>query len=258
MSVPLWVAELVRAFWTEAGSVESFPRSLRRAVARALPVSLVLLPQLRLDSVRAWLRENGVPCPCDERDRPLRACLAAWRGHGLIFLDGTDGEDEQRFSLAHELAHFLRHYWHPRQRARRCLGEQVAAVLDGERPPTAKERLHALLKNVPLGFHLHLMRRGPRSEVANATVALAEEEADQVAYELLAPAADVLARTGPVQGDAGCVRLVKVLQTDFGLPPEQAAGYGRLLLPPVWEEPAAAASALMSVRPQRRGCRILA
>src|ERR1700722_20152555 len=98
MSVPLWVAELVRAFWTEAGAVESFPRELRRPIARALPVSIILLPRLRLDSVGAWLRENGVMCPCDERDRSLQACVVACRGHGLIFLDGTDAADEQRFS----------------------------------------------------------------------------------------------------------------------------------------------------------------
>lgn len=237
MSVPLWAAESVRDFWADAGAEEPFPRALRRAVARAVPVSLVLLPCLRLDGVRDWLRENGVACPCDESDRPLRACLAACRGHGLIFLDGTDGEDEQRFSLAHELAHFLRHYWHPRQRARRRLGEQVAEVLDGDRPPTEQERLHALLKNVPLGFHLHLMRRGRRGEVINAAVALAEEEADLIAYELLAPAADVLARTGTVQGDTGRERLAKVLQSDFGFPEQQATDYGRLLLPPGWEDP---------------------
>jgi hypothetical protein len=237
MSVPLWAAELVRTFWADAGAVESFPRELRRAVARALPVSLVLLPRLRLEDVRAWLRHNGIPCFCDERDRPLRACLAAYRGHGLIFLDGTDGKDEQRFSLAHEVAHFLRHYWHPRRRACRSLGEQVAEVLDGDRPPTERERLHALLRDVPLGFHLHLMRRGPRREVLSAVVALAEAEADQIAYELLAPAADVFTRTGAVQGDAGGARLLEVLQTVFGLPPERAADYGRLLLPAGWVDP---------------------
>jgi hypothetical protein len=237
MSTQPWVAELVRAFWAEAGSVETFPREVRRSIARALPVSIVLLPRLRLDSVRAWLRENGIVCPCDERDRPLRACLVACRGHGLIFLDGTDADDEQRFSLAHELAHFLRHYWQPRQLACRRLGEQAAEVFDGERPPTGNERLHALLKNAPLGFHLHLMRRGPRREVLNPAVARAEEEADLVAYELLAPAADVLAQTGTIRGDAGRARLVTVLQTVFGLPQEQATDYGRLLLPRVWEDP---------------------
>jgi hypothetical protein len=228
---------LVRAFWAEAGSVEGFPRELRRPIARALPVSIVLLPRLRLDGVRAWLRENGIVCPCEERDRPLRACLVACRGHGLIFLDGTDADHEQRFSLAHELAHFLQHYWQPRQRARRRLGDQILEVFEGARPPTMPERLHALLRDVPLGFHLHLMQRGPRSEILNEAIARAEEEADRVAYELLAPAADVLDRTGLLQGDEGRVGLVEVLQTVFGLPREQATDYGGLLLPSVWEDP---------------------
>jgi hypothetical protein len=237
MRVALWIAELVRDFWATAGVVESFPRELRRPIVRALPVSIVLLPHLRLDSVRDWLCQNGVACPCDEADRPLRACLAAHSGSGLIFLDGTDRDDEQRFSLAHELAHFLRHYWHLRQRAGRYLGERIAEVLDGERPPTEKERLHALLKNIPLGFHLHLMRRGPRREVFNATIVRAEEEADQVAYELLAPAADILTRAGTVQGEGGRTKLTEMLQSDFGLPREQAMDYCRLLLPPVGEDP---------------------
>ena len=215
MRVPLWIAELVRAFWVDVGLVESFPRELRRPILRALPLSIVLLPHLRLESVRDWLRYNGVVCRCNEADRPLRACLAAYYGHGLIFLDGTDKDDEQRFSLAHELAHFLRHYRHPRRRACRYLGESIAEVLDGERAPTERERLHALLKHLPLGFHLHLMRRGPRREVLDAAVAQAEEEADQVAYELLAPAADVLARTGTVEGKSGRIRLAELLQTNF-------------------------------------------
>lgn len=233
MRVPLWIAKLVHDFWMAAGLVESFPRTLRRPIVRALPISIVLLPHLRLDSVRDWLCKNGVACRCDEADRPLRACLAAHGGHGLIFLDGTDSEDEQRFSLAHELAHFLRHYWYLRQRACRCLGERIADVLDGERPPTDSENLHALLKTIILEFHLHLMRRGPRQEVLNAAVALAEEEADLVAYELLAPAAEVMARAG----EAGRIRLAEVLQTYFGLPREQASDYSRILLPPVWEDP---------------------
>ena len=63
----------------------------------------------------------------------------------------------------------------------------------------------ALLRNVPLGFHVHLMRRGPRREVLTADVAVAEEEADRLAYELLAPAEAVLARAG---GDRDGLALV--------------------------------------------------
>src|SRR4051794_17266865 len=131
MNVLAWVTESANAFWAAAGEIEPFPRKLRRPLARALPVAVVLLPHLRLDGLRAWMRANGIGCPCAERDRALRACLVARAGHGLVFLDGADAEDDQRFSLAHELAHFLRHYWQPRQRACRHLGEAIAEVLDG-------------------------------------------------------------------------------------------------------------------------------
>jgi hypothetical protein len=237
VNVPLWVRELTIDFWHEAGEPEPFPRDLSRPITRALPLAIVLLPRLRLDAVQTWLKANGVACPCQEADRPLRACLAARAGHGLIFLDGTDPADEQRFSLAHELGHFLRHYRQPRCLACRHLGAGIAEVLDGERSPTPQERVHALLANVPLGLHLHLMQRGPRRAVVKRDVATAEEEADQVAYELLAPVEAVGAAVGSLGGDLASIRIREVLGAVFGLPLAQAEDYSRLLLPPRWEDP---------------------
>src|SRR5947209_7799628 len=116
MITPFWVQELASAFWAEAGD-EAFPRSLRAPMARALPLSIVSLPDLRVRHIDGWLRRQSVLCALEAHDRALRACLVAFRGHGLIFLDGGDPLDEQRFSLAHELAHFLRDYQQPRARA---------------------------------------------------------------------------------------------------------------------------------------------
>jgi hypothetical protein len=228
LRVPLWVAELAHAFWTEAGGLEAFPRSLRGSIARGLPVAVVYLPQLRLMGVRDWLVRNSVVCPCDQADRQLRACLVARSGHGFIFIDGTDPEEEQRFSLAHELAHFLRDYWQPRRLARQRLGEVVLEVFDGKRGPTAQERLQALVAQVPIGFHVHLLSR-QGEEPADSTVAKAEEEADQLAYELLAPAAAVRVRAAHAGMDQPA--LVEVLQKDFGLPPAPAKAYAGLLSP---------------------------
>lgn len=236
MTLPFWVTDLAEGFWAAAGMREPFPRLLRCAATRALPLGLVFLPGLRLETVQEWLARNRIGCPLGDADRPLRACLAARAGDGLVFIDGSDPEDEQRYSLAHELAHYLRHYAQPRARARHHLGESVTEVLDGLRPPTASERLHALLKDVPLGFHLHLMRRGPCPGVWDMGVAGAEQEADRLAYELLAPAHAVLAygRESPQPGGDG--GLAKVLQAVFGLPAAQAQDYSRLLVPPRRED----------------------
>jgi hypothetical protein len=225
VSVPVWAAELAGGFWKEAGEVEAFPRHLRRPIARAVPLTVVYLPGLRLAAVQSWLARNRIAWTCPEADRPLRAFLLAGWGDGLVFIDGADPEDEQRFSLAHELAHFLRDYRQPRRLAVDRLGEGVLDVFDGLRAPTPEERLHALLARLPVGCHWHLMRRDERGRYATPAIAAAERDADRLAYELLAPAAAVLTQAGGLSRPT----LVRVLRTTFGLPLAQAEDYSALL-----------------------------
>jgi Zn-dependent peptidase ImmA (M78 family) len=227
----LWVHELAAAFWKEAGEAEPFPRALRATIHRTLPLRVRYSAGLQLFGVRIALEKEQIFLPDDGRDRPLRACLAARYGHGFIFIDGTDPQDEQRFSLAHELAHFLRDYWQPRQRACRRLGEQVLAVFDGKRSPTHAERMDALLARVPIGFHVHLLERVGQNAQGNRAVARAEQEADLLAYELLAPASDVLAALEwEPQRDHSA--LLRMLQNRYGLPLAQAQEYSKKLMPP--------------------------
>src|SRR5262249_43316849 len=141
-----------------AGGPEPFPRTLIGPILRS-PFELTVkeLRGLRLAVVGRYLNGLGIAWACGEPDRPLRACLAAAGGAGFILLDGDDPQPERVFSLAHELAHFLRHYWQPRTNACRRLGEPVAAVIDARRAATPAERVRALLADTPLGLHVHLM-----------------------------------------------------------------------------------------------------
>ena len=232
MTRPVWVAEAAEGFWRAAGEKEAFPRELRRPLAHALPVGLVLLPRLRLQAVDDWLRGQRIGCALDTTDRPLRACLVARRGQGLIFLDGTDPPDEQRFSLAHELAHYLRDYWQPRREAASRLGPAILAVLDGERPPRTEERIDALVARLPLGYHVHLLERTPAGGAGSARIARAERDADLLACELLAPAAAVLRDLSGDDPHGRRVAATGRLRDTFGLPAAQAARYAALLLPP--------------------------
>jgi Zn-dependent peptidase ImmA (M78 family) len=217
-----WSAALARQFWQLAGREEPFPRTLRRSLTRALPLAVLTWPQLTLAQVCAWLQGNRVACPKFGADRRLRGCLFARAGKGFIFLDGSDPDEEQRFSLAHEVAHFLRDYWQPRQQAQELLGTSIVEVLDGQRAPTTAERWHALLAHSPLGWHVHLMQR----EEETPTVALAERQADLLACELLAPAEIVQQRSACSQEE-----LTSVLVREFGLPVQPARLYSQWLLP---------------------------
>ena len=186
MTAPLWVHELAGVL--SSGSVDdrSFPRDLRSVMARTLPLTAVSLADLSIAGIDAWLRRQGVACSIHAPDRPLRGCLVAHNSHGALFLDSEDADAERRFSLAHELAHFLRDYWLPRVEAASRYGPTVLEVFDGKRAPRPEERVHALLARIPIGFRVHLMDRSD-GRITDAAVARAEVDADRLAFELLAP-----------------------------------------------------------------------
>ncbi len=223
MSVPVWCVDLAAAFWSKAGPPPPFPRDLRAAIT-AVPLSPVDMKGVSVAGVREWFARLGIPVPLNEPDRPLRACLVAWRGEGFAFLDELDEPAERKFSLAHELSHFLRDYLRPRETVTRRLGHAALEVLDGLRPATSDERLHAVLRNVPLGPFTHLLRRDDTGRPLTMAEREAEVAADRLAFELLAPAESV---GEAADRDALTTRLV----SDFGLPPGPAARYAALLVP---------------------------
>ena len=94
MNAPLWVYETASTFWAAAGESEQFPRNLRKAIANALPLTVVFLPRLRASEVNTWLQQQSIPCEISSRDRALCACLVARYSHGVIFIDGTDSDNE--------------------------------------------------------------------------------------------------------------------------------------------------------------------
>lgn len=230
MRPPLRIVETADEFWSLAGEQEAFPRSLRRPIALALPLSIVLLPWLTLERAQSWLQAENIACGVTARDRALRACLIARYGHGVVFIDGTDSEDEQRFSLAHELAHFLLQYWRPRRRVVERLGQVVLPVLDGDRAPTKTGRAHALLAGIPVGFHVHLMERGTDGQVERSGIEGAESEADQLALELIAPEQDVTRRLRERAEENHRDLAVQLLTEAYGLPMPIAQGYAATLL----------------------------
>jgi len=223
VDVPLWVKQLAAVCWDRAGPPGPFPRSLR-ITARALRLSVVELPRLRLSSVKTWLDRQDITCCLDAADRSLRACLVARQGRGFLFLDPLDDVNEQRFSLAHEIAHFLRDYWQPRQQAIERLGPAIVEVLDGLRAPRPEERLRGVLAAVPIGFHTHLLSR--ESGRLSPALAKVEEDADRLAFELLAPTEAIWERK--LTDEPG---LADRLVAEFGLPATMAARYAELLRP---------------------------
>ncbi len=233
MDSPYLLETLAEDFWHLAGYGPEGSADIEAAAGWALPVEITFVSQLRLHHVAARMQVLGVDTTLMGRNRRLRGCLIAYHGNGLILIDADDPPDEQRFTLAHELAHFLLDYQRPRQRALAALGEAILPVLDGVRPPTLEERLHAVLTDAPLGVLRHLMER-PDEGLPTGTVLEVEDRADRLALELLAPARLLLERlaapSAPVAFRDRLAFLTYALVTEKNLPPAKASAYARYLL----------------------------
>ncbi len=222
--------DAVELFWKLCGEVESFPRNLERSVALAMPVALVKLPRPELVDIESWIRRRGIPFHFDYPSRAVRGCLVAFGGKGLIFVDGADPDDERRFTLAHEVAHFLIDYWQPRQSAIKKLGPVIVEVIDAYRAPSVTERVYSLMNSTPIGVHINLLERDNRGVTSD--VWRIEDRADKVALALLAPPAEViaLADLSPVRFEKRRAKMTSVLCDHFGLPLVIARGYSWSLL----------------------------
>ncbi len=235
------LSKLVDEFWSaQPGGPEPFPRDLIYPAMFALPVSVHLIPRLTTAQAERYVRSLGVPSAggLSRPDRRLRGCLLAYGGHGFILVDSADPPDEQRFTLAHELSHFMLDYLEPRRRAIEALGEQIVPVLDGLQPPTPVELAHAVLGGVSLGLHVDLMGRTGAGGYASRAIFTAEERADRLALELLAPAEDVWRAISDLPSGRGSGhsyqalhrRAADLLVRRYGLPEEQAQSYAKWLL----------------------------
>lgn len=198
----------------------------------ALPLDVRKVARLKVSNVEAIARKVGLPYRLVGGDRRLCGCLLAYNGSGLIFVDAADSESERRFTLAHELAHFLLDYQAPRKRALDILGESIRPVLDGLRPATVEERVHAILDDAPLGVLSHLMER-PSGGVLSSAVLSIESRADRMALELLAPAAALSEEVASLREMAYNERLLRLrhtLEGKYGLPPAIAGWYAGTVL----------------------------
>jgi hypothetical protein len=227
------IENTAQEFWALAGGVPSYPCDIKTAITLTLPLEVYPVPALRVSDVHAWVRKANIAHRIPGRNRRLHGCLIAYRGKGTIFFDMQDPGDEQRFTLAHELAHFLRDYQAPRQRAITLFGKSILPVLDGDRPPTLPERLHAVLSTVPLGAMSHLMERPDEGLPTNMVIDV-EDRANRLALELLAPALPLQELMSSVTALRGfTVRLAfltRHLVVDYGLPGAIASSYARYLL----------------------------
>ncbi|ATB42453.1 hypothetical protein CYFUS_007931 [Cystobacter fuscus] len=222
-----WLDDAVKASRLPPATV--FPRELADEVEIYLPVSLVPLPGLTCHQARDWLAQrNNIRVEVPDQDRPIHGLMVADQGRGFIFYEERDSVEVRRFTLAHEVAHFVLDHLLPRMKALAAFGEDIRPVLDGKRQLGALTGLSAMLKRIPLGVQVRLMDRDSSGAICSGKVDAVEHRADRLAFELLAPADQALRMLEGLPR----TRAADELASRFGLRRMEAAAYARILLGP--------------------------
>jgi len=224
----------------------TYPLDIVRLAPLALPLSIVVEPRLDTDRVSSVMTAMTGREGKRVHRRRLRGCLVAHRGSGMIFLDNDD-ERNLRFAAAHEVAHFVAHYLIRRDTAVAKLGPKISEVLDGEREPTAAERLAGIFAGSPLGVYTDLMDREDGNPLSKREEIM-EIEADTAAYRALAPESAVLRKMRDVGLTVDRNSVIRTLVSEFGLAEQDAARHaaavvGKVHRPSFLERLTAAANA---------------
>lgn len=226
-------AQTAKDFWKSAGGNNIFPCDITGAVNLALPIDIVSLSELSLNKIQNWLSERKVFLDLEIDDRLLHGFILISRGTGFIFVNGTDTEEERRYTIAHEASHFLLDYKLPREIAVKKLGEGILEVMDGYREPTIEERIDGTLTSVSIKPYTHLLEKVGDGTFNNTDVLNSENNADELALELLAPYATVIKDTKPAQNKISFYdfknQCYQILRSKYLIPDSIAEAYSSKL-----------------------------
>ncbi|MXV14343.1 ImmA/IrrE family metallo-endopeptidase [Hufsiella ginkgonis] len=227
------IENIAKQFWSVTNLDKEPPYDLSGAISLMFPIDIVQLSQLSTDKIKQWLKQRNVQIDTEVNDRPVHGFVIFYRGAGFIFSDGGDDERERRYTIAHEISHFILDYKIPREKIINKLGASISDVIDGIRPPTDEEIVKGIVHGLNVKPFTHLLEKKGDGSFLNSDVYNSENAADELAIELIAPAsrvvADILQGNKPSSFGAFSDRCRLVLENRYKLPGLIANDYARLL-----------------------------
>lgn len=208
-------------FWKRAGGRGGFPADIGYAAMSALEVYVEEVAGLTTGAVDRRTVSIGSATPGSIGERALHGCLLVGRNGAAIFVEKNDGKLEKRFTIAHEVAHFILEIQRFQERAARKLGPDFIDVLQGIREATPAERVDAWLHNVRADTFVHFMDRTPSGGYGCVRIRDAECNADDLAVEILAPRlelTDALSSLGRTGFSESINMAQRIAVQRFGLP----------------------------------------
>lgn len=222
-------------FWRRAGGWPTPPVDIGYAATCALEVGVRQVPGLTTGNAVHHLRHFGVARADSGSERELHGCISIGSRGGMILVEMCDDDSQQRFTVAHEVSHYILEVHRHHRRAAQRMGDDYVAALYGRREATSTERIDTWLNNLRSSSITHFMDRGSNGGYSCGNTLEAECSADRLALEILAPRVEMVrtvldCRKLPFRDVDDAVR--RFAEKRFGLPNEVAGPYASRL---VWE-----------------------
>ena len=219
-------------FWKRAGGRSAPPVDIGYAATCALAIGIRPINGLTTSTATGHLENIGFLCADGLDERELHGCIAVGPRGAMILVEMRDDDSQQRFTIAHEVSHYILEVHRHHRRAAQQMGQDYVDILYGARTAAPSERIDAWLNNVRSSAITHFMDRDPNGSYGCGNTLEAECSADRLAIEILAPRAE-MARVAsdcgklPFRNLADATR--RIAEQRFGLPGAVAAPYaGRI------------------------------
>ena len=228
MTMDLDQAYWANWFWKRAGGRPSPPVDIGYAATCALEVGICPIDGLTPVTAADYLRRVGIECADGVDERELDGCIAVGPHGAMILVEMRDHDAHRRFTIAHEVSHYILDVHSHRHRAERRMGRDYVGTLYGSREVTPTERIDAWLNNVRTSAITHFMDRAPNGRYGCENTLESECSADRLAIEILAPCAEMVTVASdcgklPFRDLVDAVR--RIAEQRFGLPDAVAAPY---------------------------------
>ena len=226
------IKDIAKDFWDKAG-MNTYPCDILGAVSLILPIDIVSLSKLSLVTIQEWLNARNVYIDINVNNRELHGFILTNRGNGIMFINGTDHENERRFTIAHEVSHFLLDYKILRDIAIQKFGDDILPVIDGERPPSLEEEVKGIISSINIKPFTHLLEKDGDGSFNSIKAFKAENNADELAIELLSPydnvVIDIRQKRGKLSFEEVKYRAYLILIYKYKLPESIAKLYAKKL-----------------------------
>jgi hypothetical protein len=94
------IQEIAKKFWQPVALFRNYPVDIERVVALSdLPLTIEIIPYLDLSKVIQWINDYNFPAYIDAENKKLHGFLLVRKDQGVIFVNGTDSQEERRFTI---------------------------------------------------------------------------------------------------------------------------------------------------------------